>query len=466
VVAALHALQHRGQESAGVAWRAAEGAALSVHKGMGLVAHVCADLHEGVRGPLAVGHTRYSTAGASRVENAQPFVVDGPSGRLALAHNGHLSDLGTLVRLLQEQGVAAPGTTDSAILAAAMAHAPGSTWPERIRWTLERVSGSYGLVLATDDGLYAVRDPMGNRPLSLARLGGADQAGWMAASETCAFLTIGAALVRDVAPGEIVFLGAEGPRTAGRVQQAASAEGEGFCAFEYIYLARPDSQFGPRTVYEARREMGRILAREQPVDADLVAAVPDSGITAALGFAAESGLPFGEALMKNRYVGRTFIHPGAESRSRVLALKFTPLGVTVAGKRIVLVDDSLVRGTTMRALVAMLRGAGAREVHLRIAAPAVRWPCFLGVDIPTTGELIAHAQGADEVCRHVGADSLGYLSVAGLAAATGRPGGLHSLCTGCFTGSYPGGLRQETASSAARGSQEERTPALMEGARG
>jgi amidophosphoribosyltransferase len=330
-----------------------------------------------------------------------------------------------------------------------------------MRWALARVTGSYGLALLTEDGLYAARDPLGNRPLALGRLPG----GWMVASESCAFLTVGATFVRDVAPGEIVRLDEAGPVTVGRIEPVGREAGQAFCAFEYIYLARPDSQFAGRTVYEARYEMGRTLAGEQPADADLVAAVPDSGITAALGYAAVSGLPYREVLIKNRYVGRTFIHPGVESRGKVLALKFTPLAPIVAGQRIVLVDDSLVRGTTMRALVAMLRAAGAREVHLRIAAPAVRWPCFLGVDIPTTSELIAHDLDSTEVCVRVGADSLGYLSLDGLAVSVGLvrrdengglaegagipkgdpapemgvadAGGRGNLCAGCFTGHYP-----------------------------
>ena len=454
-LAALHALQHRGQESAGIAWREPSGA-LAVHKGMGLVAHVFADAPAGMAAPVAIGHTRYSTSGASHLANAQPFIVHGPAGPLALAHNGHLLDVSLLRRLLEERNVAAGAATDSAVLAAGIAHAPGAGWPERIRWALGRVAGSYGLVLLTDEGVYAARDPLGNRPLALGRLNGRDdgqggESGWIIASESCAFQTAGAHVVRDVEPGEIVRLDGAGARTVGRVERVDRAPDvaarEAFCAFEYIYLARPDSHFGSRGVYEARRDMGRALARERPARADLVAAVPDSGTAAALGFAAESGLPFGEALIKNRYIGRTFIHPGAESRGKALALKFAPLAHIVDGKRVVLVDDSLVRGATMRALVALLRGAGAAEIHLRIAAPPVRWPCFFGVDIATTGELIAHDRDEEEVARILGADSLGYLSLDGLAAATAGAGPVATagagpvdgagLCVGCFTGRYP-----------------------------
>jgi len=438
VLASLHALQHRGQESAGLAWRS-EAGALEAHKGMGLVAQVFVD--QLAASAAVIGHTRYSTSGGSHIGNAQPFVVDGPAGAIALAHNGHLMDVGLLVRLLQEQGVTPPAGTDSAVLAAAIAHAPGATWPARIGWALERAVGSYGLVLLTTEGVYAARDPLGNRPLSLGRLRGASEGngGWIVASETCAFPPAGADDRRDIEPGEIVRLDATGPCLVGRVRPPIGATGPAFCAFEYMYLARPDSRLGARTAYEARQEMGRALAREHPVGADMVAAVPDSGMAAALGYAAESGLPFGEALIKSRYVARTFIQPGAEGRDVALARKFTPLPPAVAGRRIVLVDDSLVRGATMRALVGRLREAGAAEVHLRIAAPPVRQPCFLGVDIPTTGELIAHDRDVAGVRRLLGADSLGYLSLASLAAATGdrAHGAGNGLCVGCFTGRYP-----------------------------
>ena len=431
VLDTLHALQHRGQESAGLAWRAEAG--LAVYKNMGLVAQVFAQAPSTMAAALAIGHTRYSTSGGSCVENAQPFVVHGPAGAIALAHNGHLMDTSTLGRLLQEQHVHPPAGTDSAILAAAIAHAPGNHWLDRLRWALERVTGSYGLVVLTDEGLFAARDPLGNRPLALGRLDG----GWTVSSESCGFLTSGATFVRLIEPGEIVRIDESGVRTVAFVRARHDTTRTAFCAFEYVYLARPDSRFSSRTVYEVRHEIGRILAREHPVEADLVAPVPDSGTTAALGYAEQIGLPFGEALLKNRYVGRTFIQPGVESRGKSLALKFTALAPNVSGKRIVLVDDSLVRGTTMRALVALLRAAGASEVHLRIAAPPVRWPCFFGVDIPTTAELIAHDVDGDEVCRRLGADSLGYVSLAGLEAAAGGGRALGDLCVGCFTGSYP-----------------------------
>ena len=430
----LHALQHRGQESAGLAWRCGPTERLDLHRGMGLVAQVFARPPALMAGPAAIGHTRYSTFGSSRLENAQPFVVAGPHGEVALAHNGHLLDVNPLARLLQELNATVPAATDSAVLAAAIAHAPGADWAERIGWALERVTGSYGLTILTSEGLYAARDPLGNRPLCLGRLPG----GWMAASESCAFLTAGADYLREVAPGEIVRLDPAGPRTVGWTTPRAGARAAAFCSFEYIYLARADSRFGERTVYAARQEMGRLLAAEHPVEADLVAGVPDSGNAAALGYAAAVGIPFGEALIKNRYIGRTFIHPGVAARGRALALKFTPLATVVAGKRLVLVDDSLVRGATMHALVSLLKGAGAAEVHLRIASPPVRCPCFFGVDIPTPGELIAHdVDDPAEICRQIGADSLGYLSLAALAAATGASPDGASLCTGCFTGRYP-----------------------------
>lgn len=423
VLETLHALQHRGQESAGISWRSDDGT-IDLFKDMGLVSGVFTDVSL-PEARAAIGHTRYATSGDATSVNAGPFVFVGPHGPLALAHNGHLSDVQRLREHLQAVGVLLDATTDTAVLCAAIAHAPGFTWVERILWALEQVEGSFSLTILTSDALYAVRDSLGNRPLSIGRL----DDGWIVSSESCAFTPVGARLVRDVRPGEIVSIDEDGVHTAATLPRSVEA----FCSFEYLYLSRPDSYFDGRSVYDARREMGRLLAQEHPAEVDLVAAVPDSGIAAALGYAAETGHEFAEVLFKNRYVARTFIQPSGPHRDRAVSLKFGVLSSVVQGKRIALVDDSLVRGTTMRSLVGSLVRAGAAEVHLRIAAPPVRWPCFLGVDIPTVGELIAHDRDIEEIRARLGAHSLGYLSAAALVSATGHEG----VCTACFTGRYP-----------------------------
>ena len=428
----LYALQHRGQESAGIA--TSDGERISVHRRMGLVAQVFTedDLAR-LRGDIAVGHTRYSTMGSSRICNAQPFLLDGPAGQLALGHNGNLVNFADLRAELAEQGHAFESTTDSEIIAWLFATAPGRDWAERVQRSMLRLQGAYSLVMATKDELIGVRDALGVRPLCLGKLNGC----WVLSSESCALDTVGAEFIREVEPGEIVvvdstgihsYLGHPSPRRA-------------MCMFEYIYFARPDSTINGRLVYLTRQEMGRQLAREHPADADVVIAVPDSAMPGGIGYAQESGLPFAEGLVKNRYIGRTFIQPDQRLREVGINLKFNPLPEVLAGKRVVVVDDSIVRGNTTRPIVRLLRRAGAREVHVRIHAPPQMYPCYLGVDLARRSELIAARMSVEEIRRYIEADSLGYLSLEGIVSAIGVAGG--SLCNGCFTGRYPMPIRLE-----------------------
>ena len=418
----LHALQHRGQESAGVA---SYDGALHLHKAMGLVGQVFAE-PPCLPGSLAVGHNRYSTCGTSCERNAGPFLVETPLGPLALAHNGNIVNALHLRRLLAaEFGLFPDSDSDSELLALLLCAAPGSSWSDLLHWMAGRARGSYALVLLAGGRLYGVRDPMGNRPLALGRLPG----GWVLASESCAFSLLGGRPVRDVQPGEIVEVGDDGPRCAGRLPPGRPA----FCVFEYVYIARPDTLYGGRAVHAVRRAMGEQLAREHPVEADLVIGVPDSGTSAALGYAAETRIPFGEGLIKNRYVGRTFIQPGQTERERLIRMKFGALPLT--GKRLVLVDDSVVRGNTLGPIVALLRDAGAAEIHVRVAAPPLTTPCFLGVDMATRDELVANRMDETAMAAYVGAQSLRYLSVEGLLAAV--RGSRDDHCLACFTGRYP-----------------------------
>jgi amidophosphoribosyltransferase len=424
----LYALQHRGQESAGIA--TGDGEHLHVYRDMGLVNQVFTEERlEGLRGHIAVGHTRYSTTGSSRVENAQPIVVESDAGQLAVAHNGNLVNTPDVLVELQARGQELRGaTTDSELIALLAASAAGSTWPERIRAIVPLLEGAFSLVLATPTQLIALRDPLGVRPLVLGRLG----RGWVVASESCALDTIGAELVRDVEPGEMIVIDADGIHP----EQAAAVDQRALCIFEFIYFARPDSVIEQREVYVTRERMGRALAREHPADADVVIAVPDASVPAAIGYARESGIPFHEGLIKNRYIGRTFIQPDQRLRERGVQLKFNPLRHVLDGKRVVVVDDSIVRGTTTPRVITMLRKAGAREVHLRISAPPMRHPCYLGVDTARREDLIAaQIDKVEDIGRALGADSLGYLSLEGLQQAVGLPP--EQLCGACFTGDYP-----------------------------
>jgi amidophosphoribosyltransferase len=423
----LQALQHRGQESAGVA---TFDGCLHLHKGMGLVERVFAGAPT-LPGDWAVGHNRYSTCGSSTAINAGPFQAETALGPVVLAHNGNILNAPFLRALLRDgYGLAPDSTSDSELLALLLSAAPGATWPERITWMAGLARGSYSLVLLTGKEIFGVRDPLGNRPLALGRL----PDGWVLASESCAFGLLGGQVVRDVRPGEIVMVDEEGPQPAGELHPARRA----FCAFEYIYIARPDSVFAGRTVHAVRRAIGEELGREWPIDADLVVGVPDSGTSAALGYSTATGIPFGEGLIKNRYIARTFIQPAQVERERLIRMKFGAL--PLHGKRIVLVDDSIVRGNTLRPIVALLRDAGAAEIHVRVAAPPITDPCYLGVDMASRAELIANRLDADEMAMHVGADSLRYVTVEGLLRAIG--GSEDDHCLACFTGQYP--LRLDT----------------------
>jgi amidophosphoribosyltransferase len=423
----LYALQHRGQESAGLA--ATDGADLRVVRRMGLVGQVFSEPDLAVLGGrAAMGHTRYSTTGASKIQNAQPFVVSDPTlGELAIGHNGNCINAKEVRNDLAAQGVHFSTTSDTEVVAQAISNAPGTSWDERIVHAMPTLAGAWSLVMLTPSALYAVRDPLGVRPLVLGRKGTA----WLVASETCALDTIGADFVREVAPGEILRIDDRG---AVPIADLASKERRGLCIFENVYLASASSRFGGISVYATRERMGEILAEEQPAIADIVIPVPDSAIPAAVGYARRSGLPFHEGLIKNRYIGRTFIQPSAELRKHNVALKYNAMPDVLAGKRIVVVDDSIVRGTTSGPIVELLRRHGAREVHMRICSPPIRHQCFFGVDMARRDELIASRMDTEEIRKHIGADTLGYLSLDGMIRATG--GTPDEYCAACFTGEY------------------------------
>jgi amidophosphoribosyltransferase len=422
----IYALQHRGQESAGIA--TADGKSIHLRLGMGLVSQVFDedDLRH-LPGHIAIGHTRYSTTGSSCLPNAQPILVEGIHGPLAVAHNGNLVNAEPLRYTLEEMGFQFRTSTDTEVIAHLLASAPGSDWRERIANVMRVLKGAYSLVALTPDALMALRDPWGIRPLCLGRLNG----GYVVASETCALDHLGAELVRELGPGEAVLVEGEGLQ----VFQAVPPEKPSLCVFEFIYFARPDSLLRGQLIYPVRMAMGRQLAREHPVEADLVIGVPDSATPAAIGYSHESGIPYAEGLVKNRYVGRTFIQPDQRLRDMGVYLKFNPLREVIGGKRLVVVDDSIVRGTTTPKVVEMLRRAGAKEVHMRICSPPIRHPCPFGIDMATRWELIANEKTVEEICRHIGADSLGYLSMEGLMRAVGQA--RESFCTACFSGDYP-----------------------------
>ena len=427
----LYALQHRGQESAGIA--TSNGAQLLVFKDMGLVSQVFDEASlSSLAGHIAIGHTRYSTTGPTTWENAQPTLGATAAGTVALGHNGNLTNTAELVTLVGERygpairGALGRHATDTAVVTALLTGDADHTLEATALEVLPRLRGAFSLVFMDEDTLYAARDPHGVRPLVLGRL----ERGWVVASETAALDIIGASMVREVEPGEFLAIDADGLRSTRFAEPTRNG-----CVFEYVYLARPDTTIGGRSVHAARVEMGRALAREHPVDADMVIPVPESGTPAAIGYAAESGIRYAQGLTKNAYVGRTFIQPSQTLRQLGIRLKLNPLREVIRGKRLVVVDDSIVRGNTQRALVRMLREAGASQVHVRISSPPVTWPCFYGVDFATRAELIATGLGVEEVGRSIGADSLGYLSHDGMVAATEQPAS--TLCTACFTGDYP-----------------------------
>lgn len=429
----LYALQHRGQESAGIA--TSDGHRLLVYKDMGLVSQVFDERSlASLTGHLAVGHCRYSTTGGSTWENAQPTLGGHDDGTVALAHNGNLINSAEL-RVMVEDRLGDDGhrgelrrgnTTDTALVTALLADDPDRSLETAALNLLPQLRGAFCFVFMNEQTLFAARDPQGIRPLVLGRL----ERGWVVASETAALDIVGASFVREIEPGELLAIDESGLRS----RRFARKEPKG-CVFEYVYLARPDTTISDRVVHEARVEMGRVLAREHPVEADLVIPTPESGTPAAIGYAQEAGIPYGQGLVKNAYVGRTFIQPSQTIRQLGIRLKLNPLKNVIKGKRLIVVDDSIVRGNTQRALVRMLREAGAVEVHVRISSPPVRWPCFYGIDFATRAELIATGIGVEEVCRSVGADSLGYISEQGMISATHQPA--ERLCTACFTGVYP-----------------------------
>jgi amidophosphoribosyltransferase len=422
---ALYALQHRGQESAGIA-TAEDGEIIAVRE-LGLVSQVFDEQKlRALPGGHAIGHVRYSTTGSSAWANAQP-IHRSDHHNVALAHNGNLINAVELHAELRERGVGFSSTSDSEIIAALISTHPAATVREAIEDILPRLEGAFSTVVMTTDGVYAFRDGAGLRPLALGRLGER----YCVASESCAFDIIGAKFLREVLPGELVTLSERGIDT----RQVIESERRAFCVFEHIYFARPDSQLEGRRTQVSRSRMGEILWRESPVEADLVIAVPDSGNPAANGYAQASGIPKDDGLIKNRYVARTFIQPGQELRKHGLRMKFNPLPEVVGGKRIVVVDDSIVRGNTTRQIIGMLKDAGASEVHLRISAPPIRHPCHYGIDMSTRQEMIAHDRTVEEVARELGADSLAYLSLNGLYEAIGSTRDTH--CDACFTGEYP-----------------------------
>ncbi|HXW51577.1 MAG TPA: amidophosphoribosyltransferase [Candidatus Acidoferrales bacterium] len=428
---ALYALQHRGQESAGIA--VSDGTDLRVHKQMGLLSQIFTEeILATLPGYLSVGHTRYSTTGSSVVYNAQPLLATSSLGAFALAHNGNLVNTEALRRQLPP-GDAETAESDSDVIAKLIAMLDHGDMEERIADVMRRCIGAFSIVLATERQLFGFRDPWGVRPLCVGRYG----EGWMLASESCALNTVGAEFLREVEPGEIIIIDERGMRS----RMVPTGHKPANCIFEYIYFSRPDTKYAGQELYLARYRMGRAIAREQPVEADVVIGVPDSATAAAIGYADESGLPYIEGLMKNRYIGRTFISPDQSMRSQGVKLKFNPLVANLKGKRVVLVDDSIVRGTTTRQLVAMLRRSGASEVHVRLTCPPMRHPCFLGVDTATYEQLIAANLSVPEIRKAIDADSLGYLSEEGLVESTGRP--RSDFCMGCFTGRYPEGIHEE-----------------------
>ncbi|MGP6158278.1 MAG: amidophosphoribosyltransferase [Vulcanimicrobiaceae bacterium] len=423
---ALYALQHRGQESAGIA--VSDGATVVCHREMGLIGSIFDEEILGkLTGYIAVGHTRYSTTGSSVVVNAQPLLERANFGDVSLAHNGNLTNTDALREKLAPATVL-QATSDSEVLAKLIVQAPGRDLIERVRWVMDRAEGAYSIVMSTESALYAFRDPWGVRPLCYGRLPGG---GYVVASESCALATVGAQYLRELEPGEILWIDGDGLHIDKMVQRKPHA----LCMFEYIYFARPDSVMAGKSIYMARLEMGRRLAAEHPAEADVVMAVPDSAIPGGIGFAEEAKLPYVEGLIKNRYIGRTFISPDQGMRNRGVQLKFNPIFENLNGRRVVVVDDSIVRGTTTPRIVKLVRDAGAREVHVRITSPPIIHPCYLGVDMATHEELIAANLTVDQIRDRIGADSLGFLSKEGLLKATARKRG--EMCLGCFTGQYP-----------------------------
>ncbi len=436
----LYALQHRGQEAAGIA--VSDGRAVRVHKDTGLVSQV---FDPGVLAPLvgqlAIGHNRYSTTGSNAERNVQPYVVETMHGPLGLAHNGNVVNADQLRATLLNRGAGLQSSSDSEVLALMLAAADGDSWEDRLASVMGGWYGAFSLVILSGTKVIAARDPWGFRPLSIGRL---PAGGHVAASETGALHTLGCDSIREVEPGQIVVL----QGSVARVHQAvAPASKQARCTFEHVYFSRPDAVWDNRSVHQVRQRLGAELAREHPVDADVVVPVPDSSMPAAIGYSSASGIEYNEAFVKNRYIGRTFIEPTDELRRSGVALKFNTLADNIAGRRLVVIDDSIVRGTTAGPLLRMLRDAGATEVHVRITCPPIAHPCFFGVDMGTYDELIAHQLQVNEIAEHIGADSLGFLSLDGMMRAIGRDDG---YCNACFTGEYPVPVQLSLATSKQR----------------
>jgi amidophosphoribosyltransferase len=428
----LYALQHRGQESAGIA--TTDGTGFHVEKHMGWVADVFSP--ERLRrlvGRRAIGHVRYSTAGSSNLRNAQPITATTARGPIAIAHNGNLTNAETLRRQMERDGAIFQSNSDTEVILHLLARAPAGPLEGQIAFALAQVKGAYSLLILTLDAMYAIRDPYGFRPLTIGRLGDAQ----VVASETCALDLMEAKWERDIEPGELLIVSDAGTRSVRPLPAGERLQ----CVFEYVYFARPDSILWGRNVHTVRKAMGRQLAREYPVEADIVIPVPDSGTSAALGYSEEAGTPYEMGLIRNHYVGRTFIEPKQGIRHFGVKVKLNPMREMLADRRVVVVDDSIVRGTTSRKIVRMIRSAGAREVHMRISSPPIQWPCYYGIDTPTRKELIGSSHSVDEIARYLGADSLGYLSLDGMLKATGSDPA--HFCHACFTGAYRVGIEPE-----------------------
>jgi amidophosphoribosyltransferase len=432
----LYALQHRGQESAGIV--ASTGTDLNLHRAMGEVEEIFQpSVLAKLPGYSAIGHTRYSTAGDKALLNAQPIMIDCNKGKIALAHNGNLTNALEWRRKLEHRGSIFQSNSDTEVIVHLIARSQARNFSAALGDALNQVEGAYSLLVLTPEELYAVRDPRGFRPLALGKIATLDGSeAWAVASETCAFDLMNAEYVRDIEPGEMLRISRAGIESI----RFSPPKPHQFCIFEHVYFSRPDSTVFGRSVNESRERLGRLLAREHPVDADMVVPIPDSGVPAAIGYSLESKIPFRMGLIRNHYIGRTFIEPSQAIRNFGVKLKLNPVRNLVAGKRVVLVDDSIVRGTTSRKLVRLMREAGATEVHMRISCPPTISPCYYGVDTPTKEELIASSNTPEQICKYLGADSLGYLSLAGLRQAVNDKNG--EFCTSCYTGVYPTDLVQ------------------------
>lgn len=421
----LYALQHRGQESAGIA--VSNGEEIECHKGMGLVSDVFSHKTlETMNGSIAIGHVRYSTTGDSSVNNAQPLIVKYKLGKIAIAHNGNLVNADIIKELLEDCGCIFQTSIDSEVILNLIARGARRGMERAVVDSIQAIKGSYAIVLMTEDKLIGVRDPNGIRPLCIGKI----NESYILCSESCALDAVGAEFIRDVKPGEIVIIDENGLKSISFIEKIKHET----CAFEYIYFARPDSIIDGINVYSSRLEAGKQLYNESPVDADIVIGVPDSGLQAAMGYSRASGIPYETGFIKNKYVGRTFIAPSQEVRERAVAVKLNPLKVNVEGKKVILIDDSIVRGTTSRRLVESLRKAGAIEVHFRAASPVVKYPCYFGIDTPYRKELIGAQYDIENIRKEIGADSLAYLSIEGLISSLG---GKNKFCLGCFNGIYP-----------------------------